>query len=249
MGWGGKAASRGNAPENERERFQILWPGQERALSTKRRKSSDSPLAATTLLASRCHHTPRLLLGPTDSIDLSLPAFFFPLRGPRSLSQRLPRTSHKHPSRALEQSPARASPLEERDIRSLGRKTLLFAPPVENTPTRRSPTSHPSTPRPPENFAKTAPSVLYRSAGRGARPASGGRPSVSRKGKSTLNGRKNQTLGGKGAATLRINVVCHSGRPRRKTSCDPAPLAFSIRDRKIDRIRSFCRNKWGRSAL
>ena len=85
MGWGGKAASRGNAPENERERFQILWPGQERALSTKRRKSSDSPLAATTLLASfLAPQTPStsrfppssflseaLALSPSDSLELA----------------------------------------------------------------------------------------------------------------------------------------------------------------------------------
>ena len=146
-------------------------------------------------LASRCCHTHPFVLAFHQASPfaraLQRPSLFSPSLlflsedHSLSLSQRLARTRPTHPSRALEQSPARASPLKEQEIRLF---FFLLRPSSRSTPTRRrsfhfrGPQFAQVRPKFAPSSPKTAPSVLYRSAGRGARPASGGRPSVSRKG-------------------------------------------------------------------
>ena len=87
-------------------------------------------------LASRCCHTHPFVLAFHQASPfaraLQRPSLFSPSLlflsedHSLSLSQRLARTRPTHPSRALEQSPARASPLKEQEIRLF----FFFAPPV-----------------------------------------------------------------------------------------------------------------------
>jgi hypothetical protein len=80
---------------------------------------------------------------------------------------------------------------------------------------------------------KTAPSVLYRSAGRGARPASGGRPSVS---EIVVASRRKKMSTSPAATPSLLSVVCHSASQSSPTRsallCRAAPFSFSIESRK-----------------
>jgi len=121
--------------------------------------------------------------GPSLSLSLSL-----------SPSVSLGRQATSTRPVALEQSPSsRVSPLEkEQDIRC---SANLLRRERSNSPLLPQPLHFRG---PPKTSPKTAPSVLYRSAGRGARPASGGRPSVSLE-KRKKYSKKTRWFGGKQA--------------------------------------------------
>jgi hypothetical protein len=203
-----------------------LSPSRERARSEGSRERPDQKNRKIENRRCRGHATlfviwplnaPSVPLQGSPSRSFEASAFLFLSSQPSLLS--IPATPSNsrpirtHP-RVLEQSVARASPTERGNKTPLvkllkvcrSRSSTKLAPfPPDSSTLRCSPKTSP----------KTAPSVLYRSAGRGARPASGGRPSVSLEKRKTYFEQENNFSSGesRAAATLRINDAGRSPTP------------------------------------